>query len=904
MRDPFGARLVLAGGTRARHQEGPGARARTITTLCVLVAGVCLLSMMPVAASAETLHQPEAVCSPTIPTSPPVETTNGGFHAIDPTRVLDTRLTIGAVGAGCTAVVDLVGVVPQQASSAALDVVAVGAVGVGYVTVYPCDQPRPVASNLNSRTGDAVPNAVVVPLQAGRRICLYTSITTQLVVDVTGWFGPGGIGFDHATPSRALDTRFGPRPDGGAGPLTGGAAMRIPLAGLNGVPADAQAVSVNITATNTSSPGWVTAYPCGTPLPATSNGNYQAGATRASQALVGLGGGALCIYTSATIDLIVDVSGWFSLTTDGTRMTPIVGTRVVDSRSGIGGWSGPIQAGQTKSFDPSVAGTVPVGATAALDIVATNASGDGYVTLYPCGGPLPATSSLNFLAGEDVANLATIPVGANGLICVYASNTTQLVVDVTGSLGASGPLRALNVTGGLNPAFTPDGHDYGVPCAEGTNNLTVTATPVPQGTATVSGANGAGVVSAVEDQLITITATTLGGQSEQYFVRCLPHDFPALEVHRLDDPTPGWYMMTTGVAAPIGSPAYAVILDDHGAAVWYHKADTKILDFKRLPNGNLAWAPLLGPGFGVNPFGAFEERTLDSAVVRTWSTVGTPTDFHEMLPMANGNMMMESYHFRAGVDVSALGPAYPSPANVMDSWIQEIRPDGTVAWSWHSEDHIAPAETVSQLEGVGIDNSSPNGPILDLIHNNSIEVDPATGNLIVSARHLDAVFAIRRNPGQPDDGNVLWKLGGNAPTSPTTKDLTPIGDIYGGPHAQHDARLLPNGHLSMFDDESGHPDRTARGIEYALDLNAGTATVVWQYFNPTGNHSNAMGSTRRYADGSTVIGWGLLNELFDDIGPWDNRTLYLVQKPLGIGYRVIKEPLSSFDAATLRANAG
>src|SRR5262249_12610769 len=154
---------------------------------------------------------------------------------IDPVRVLDTRFTSGALGAGCTITVDMFQVAPAQATGLALDVIAVDSSGPGFVTVYPCDTDRPLASNLNTRT-DTTPNAVIVPILSSRRICLFTSVATNLVVDVMGWFGPGGAPFHGVSPTRLLDTRFGPRPDGGDGPVPGGSTVVIPVAGIDPVP--------------------------------------------------------------------------------------------------------------------------------------------------------------------------------------------------------------------------------------------------------------------------------------------------------------------------------------------------------------------------------------------------------------------------------------------------------------------------------------------------------------------------------------------------------------------------------------------------------------------------------------------------------------------------------------------
>jgi hypothetical protein len=855
-------------------------------------------------AGAEPAAQPQLVCNPA-PVGGATDPVSGGFHAVTPVRLLDTRLALGPIDAGCTAVIDLHGFVGAEASGIALDVVTLDAQDRGFVTVYPCDTDRPLASNVNPRVGDPTPNAVVAPLLASRQVCLYASVRTQLVVDLTGWFGPGGASFHGTTPERALDTRFGPRPDGGTGQLHAGETLALPLAGLGSVPADARSVAVNLTVTNSADPGFITAYPCDVPRPFTSNGNYLAVDTRANQALIGLdGAGRLCIFTLATVDLVVDVSGWFT-GTDGTRLEPVVGTRVVDSRDGTGGWSGPLQTGETRSFDPTLGGSVAVGANAVLDVVATEATDKGFLTLYPCGTARPPTSSVNYEPGNEATNFAAVAVGDDGRICVYAHATTHVVIDVLGSFGPAGSLRDLAVSpGALVPPFARDAHDYGVVCAAGDNSWHIAAPPVPGATVTIAGADGSGNLVVHENDLVDITVQFPGGSTDHYFVRCLPHDFPTLAVDRPDDPTPGWYLLSSGLGAAPGTGSYALILDDHGAPVWYHKTPQTVIDVKRLPNGHLAWTPLLGGAFGVNPTGAYEERNLDASLVRTWATVGTPTDHHELLPLSNGNMLMASYHFRSNVNVSALGASFTSPANVVDAWIQEIRPDGTVAWEWHSEDHIAVAETRAQVDGVTIVFGTAQGPVVDLVHLNSLDADPVTGNVVVSGRHVDAVFEIRRNPGGLDDGKVLWKLGGSAPTDPATKDLTLVGDALDGPRRQHDARILPNGHISLFDNETSHAGAPARGAEYALDLGAGSATLVWQYARPDGANSPAQGSTRRLTDGSSVVNWGVFTDAFVDLEPFGHLALAVQQMPQGYSYRVVKEPKASFDVAALRQNAG
>src|SRR5262249_3389931 len=153
--------------------------------------------------------------------------------------------------------------------------------------------------------------------------------------------------------------------------------------------------------------------------------------------------------------------------------------------------------------------------------------------------------------------------------------------------------------------------------------------------------------------------------SEQYFVRCLPHDFPAFSVNQIDDTSPNWFL--TGTINTLGAANYAVILDERGAAVWYHKTTEPVLDLKRLPNGHLAWTALLGNAFGTRADGAYEAHTLDGALVHRWQTACTadqgdtdpahcPTDHHDLVPVpGTSDMLMATYHLRTGVDLSAIG---------------------------------------------------------------------------------------------------------------------------------------------------------------------------------------------------------------------------------------------------------
>src|SRR3954453_10836890 len=227
----------------------------------VAVVAVVPLAMAPIDAGAETPSRCAAPPSVTAGAGGPI----GGFNAVKPVRLLDTRPT-GKVGTGCVVSVDVSSVAPKGAAGVALNVTATEAEARGFITAYPCAAGRTLTSNVNPRVGDPTPNLVVVPLDASRTVCLFTFAPTNLIVDATGWFGTGGDLFHEQAPLRVVDTRTALRPDAGTGKLPAGSVLVVPLAG-SAVPAPAKGVAVNLTVTEPDQAGYVTAYPCGASSP-------------------------------------------------------------------------------------------------------------------------------------------------------------------------------------------------------------------------------------------------------------------------------------------------------------------------------------------------------------------------------------------------------------------------------------------------------------------------------------------------------------------------------------------------------------------------------------------------------------------------------------------------------------
>jgi trimeric autotransporter adhesin len=197
-----------------------------------------------------------------------------------------------------------------------LNVTTSDAANSGYATVYACDGPIPVASNLNYRSGTDMASLVIAKPDKTEAICVFTSADTHLIVDVAGYFPPGTT-YKPRTPARLLETRFGASTvDGGslgAGLRPAGTVTEVVIAGRGGVPKSAASVALNVTAVDATADGYVTVYPCGLAVPVTSTLNYQRDQAIANSALVEAGvDGKVCVYNSQPTHLIVDVEGYFT----------------------------------------------------------------------------------------------------------------------------------------------------------------------------------------------------------------------------------------------------------------------------------------------------------------------------------------------------------------------------------------------------------------------------------------------------------------------------------------------------------------------------------------------------------------------------------------------------------------
>jgi hypothetical protein len=243
------------------------------------------------------------------------EDATAGFVATTPTRIYDSRNADRLAAGEIRAVTVPQAAAPQAARAVVLSVVAIDPSAGGHLRVYPCGSPTGAEiSSLNYEAGDVLPNVVVTPTDGQGRVCVQSLRDTDVAIDATGYFADGeGLAFQALAPIRMLDTRS---LDPALNPLTSGVrvaageTVRLPIAGVRGVPSDAAAASINITLTDPAAAGHLTAFPCGV-RPNTSSVNIAPGITAAASAtMVKLSGdGDLCLYSRASVHVIVDING-------------------------------------------------------------------------------------------------------------------------------------------------------------------------------------------------------------------------------------------------------------------------------------------------------------------------------------------------------------------------------------------------------------------------------------------------------------------------------------------------------------------------------------------------------------------------------------------------------------------
>ena len=381
-------------------------------------------------------------------------TAGSDYTPITPVRVLDTRNGIGTggtttpVGAGKTLTLKVAGVgqIPTNATAVALNFTATDETVGGHLTVYPAGNTVPATSTLDYGKNQNIANTAIVTVGQNGEIELDNASTgtADFIADASGYFTATKTdGYQSLGPVRLLDTRTST--GGHDAPLTATDPVKLKVAGVGGVPADAKAVVLNLTVATPTAAGYIKAYPDGGAVPVVSNVNFVADQTIPNAAIVPVGADGdidIALTGAGSARMVVDVNGYFSGNTGeaASALVTYAPNRYLDSRTIPNGtmvpdswYALPLGTDFWGNLMPSITGIL-------TNTTVTGTTAQGNLTVFPevlgaQGYPIPpSTSSLNFPAKATVQNMVIGAPGTDGNLDFLneSAGNIQLIVDTFG----------------------------------------------------------------------------------------------------------------------------------------------------------------------------------------------------------------------------------------------------------------------------------------------------------------------------------------------------------------------------------------------------------------------------------------------------------------------------------------
>ena len=308
---------------------------------------------------------------------------------------------------------------------------------------------------------------------------------------------------------------------------------------------------------------------------------------------------------------------------------------------------------------------------------------------------------------------------------------------------------------------------------------------------------------------------------------------PCFEVTE-NEPSDGFVLLSQNWIQPKDG-GYVAALDGSGHVVWY----TRILD------SHIQFLVRVSPWGTVLLFVLRHDTTrwyyevdLFGNIAATHALPRFPgeeeymdLDVHDCRLFPDGTKIFLYYRNHV---MDLTGYCGFEDAVVVSNGVRRVLPDGGIDFDWNYMDAFALTDSTTPLTR----------PTVDWVHVNSIDLD-VDGNYILSSRSFCEVTKI-----DAVDGSVIWRLGGK------NNQFTIIGDDLGGFTHQHAATALGDDRILLYDNGNDHEPKQSRAVEYALDLEAMTATLVWEYRPEPRLYSQAIGNVQRLTNGNTLINYG------------------------------------------------
>jgi hypothetical protein len=322
-------------------------------------------------------------------------------------------------------------------------------------------------------------------------------------------------------------------------------------------------------------------------------------------------------------------------------------------------------------------------------------------------------------------------------------------------------------------------------------------------------------------------------------------------------------------------PSGPVIADNEGRLIWYHQVphgleatDFRTQTYKGKPV--LTWwqGTISKAGVGRGDYVVYDDTYRPLAELK--AAQGLEGDLHEFQLTPRGTAYITVYH-EVPIDLRSVGG--PRNGWAYDSIVQELDvKTGAVKFEWHSLDHVPLTESLQANHEPAL-HATKKRP-LDYFHANSV-ADAPGGNILISGRNTSAIYLLAR------DGHIIWRLGGKR------SDFGPPAAVKF--RFQHNARLHPDGTLSLFDN-GGIPkvEPFTRALVLKLDAEEHRATIVTTFVHPQKIASPFEGNLELLGDGGAFVGWGGVRKV-TEFTP-EGKVRFELKLPYGDTYRGYRFP--------------
>ncbi len=330
--------------------------------------------------------------------------------------------------------------------------------------------------------------------------------------------------------------------------------------------------------------------------------------------------------------------------------------------------------------------------------------------------------------------------------------------------------------------------------------------------------------------------------------------------------------------------SYTMELDTTtGAVVFARKNRVRAYDFRRLNDEamsvyDIGYRTYLGQRFGATlgagmnfRGGEFIILNNDYDVIQRLGSYldnSLGVDQHSFVVMPNGNYAYFEHVVEEATDIET---ECENRCLVVTQTIIEVTPAGELV----NTVPLSDLYTIDDLYGAGETaayvGQLDDGFIVDLTHINSLFGTPEN-DYLVSVRGFSEVVLIDR-----DTGEARWRLGGRH--APLT-EFEILEDPLDGFSYQHSAELLENGNVLLFDNGNQNEMPVSRVVEYALDLDAMTATLVWSHVREDEMYTPTQGSVVRLPGGNTLVNWVTTAPQIQEVTP-DGEPVLSISLPEG-----------------------